>query len=60
MTAAAEKGKKVLLKEEYDIIESYILENTVVLEVIWTVDFSYTSWKHTGWRTNESPLCPIL
>ncbi len=36
MTAAAERGKKVLLKEEYDIIKSYIFENTVALEVIWT------------------------
>jgi len=33
---AAENGKKVLLKEEYEVINSYCFENTVILEAVWT------------------------
>jgi hypothetical protein len=36
MQAGAEKGKKVLLKEEYEIVRSFGFENTVIVEVIWT------------------------
>ena len=33
---ASERGKKVLQKEEYQIIKSYSFENTVILELLWT------------------------
>jgi hypothetical protein len=33
---AAEKGKNVLQKEEYEIVKSYSFENTVIIEAIWT------------------------
>lgn len=36
MQAGAEKGKKVLLKEEYEIVRLFSFENTVIAEVIWT------------------------
>lgn len=33
---AAEKGRKVLLKEEYHILKSYSVDNTVIIEALWT------------------------
>ena len=33
---AAEKGKQVLQKEEYQILNSYTIGNTVILEALWT------------------------
>jgi hypothetical protein len=33
---AAERGKKVLKKEEYEIIKSYSFGNTVIIEAVWT------------------------
>lgn len=33
---AAEKGKQVLQKEEYEILNSYTVGNTVILEALWT------------------------
>lgn len=33
---AAEKGKKVLLSEEYEVVKSYSFGNTVVIEALWT------------------------
>ncbi|TDW47838.1 hypothetical protein EV144_104124 [Flavobacterium sp. 270] len=33
---ASERGKKVLQKEEYEIIKSYTFENTVIIEALWT------------------------
>ena len=36
LKAGAEKGKKVLQKEEYEVVKSYSFENTVVIEAIWT------------------------
>ncbi len=33
---ASEKGKSVLVSEEYDIINAYVHGNTVILETIWT------------------------
>ena len=33
---ASEKGKKVLLKEEYEVINSYSFENSVIIEAVWT------------------------
>ncbi|WP_417861383.1 nuclear transport factor 2 family protein [Winogradskyella sediminis] len=33
---ASERGKKVLQKEEYEIIKSYSFGNTVIIEAIWT------------------------
>ncbi len=32
---ASEKGKKILLKEKYEFLKSYMYGNTVILEVIW-------------------------
>jgi hypothetical protein len=32
----AEKGKSVLLKEEYEILRSFSCANTVIMEVTWT------------------------
>lgn len=36
LTLAAERGKKVLAKEEYEIFRSYSFENTVIIEAVWT------------------------
>ena len=36
LKAGAEKGKKILQKEEYEVIKSYSFENTVIIEAIWT------------------------
>jgi len=36
LNAGAEKGKKVLQKEEYEVVKSYSFENTVIIECIWT------------------------
>jgi ketosteroid isomerase-like protein len=33
---AAERGKNVLQKEEYEIIKSYSFDNTVIVEAVWT------------------------
>lgn len=33
---AAERGKKVMQKEEYEIIKSYTFEQTVIIEALWT------------------------
>lgn len=33
---ASERGKKVLQKEEYEIIKSYTLGDSVIIEMIWT------------------------
>jgi ketosteroid isomerase-like protein len=33
---ASERGKKVLQKEEYEIMNSYTFENTVIIEARWT------------------------
>jgi hypothetical protein len=33
---ASEKGKKILQKEQYQVVNSYLQGNTVILEVIWT------------------------
>lgn len=33
---ASEKGKQVLVKEEYEITHSYTFGNTVVIEALWT------------------------
>lgn len=33
---AAARGSKVMQKEEYEIIHSYVTGNTVILETIWT------------------------
>jgi hypothetical protein len=33
---ASERGKKVLQKEEYEVVKSYTFENIVIIEVIWT------------------------
>jgi len=32
---ASEKGKKILQKEEYNVINSFVFENTVVIEAVW-------------------------
>lgn len=32
----AERGKKVMQKEEYEIIRSYTFDNTVIIEALWT------------------------
>ena len=36
MQDGAEKGKKVLLAEKYEIIRSFSFQNTVIVEVVWT------------------------
>jgi len=36
MRRGAEKGSKVLLKEEYEILRSFTCQNNVILEVTWT------------------------
>jgi hypothetical protein len=36
LKAGAERGKKVLQKEEYEVVKSYSFENTVIIEAIWT------------------------
>src|SRR5262249_7486660 len=36
LKVAAQKGQTVLQKEEYDIVNSYTIGNTVILEAIWT------------------------
>lgn len=36
LKAASERGQKILKKEEYEVTKSYVLENTVIIEVIWT------------------------
>lgn len=36
LAAAAVKGKQVLLKERYDIVNAFASHNTVVIEAIWT------------------------
>jgi len=33
---ASDKGKKILQVEHYEIVRSYVYENTVILEVVWT------------------------
>lgn len=33
---ASERGRTVLQKEEYDIVKSYTLGNTVIIEAVWT------------------------
>lgn len=33
---ASERGKKVLQKEEYEIIKSYSFDNVVIIEALWT------------------------
>lgn len=33
---ASERGKKVLQKEEYEILKSYSFDNTVIIEALWT------------------------
>ncbi|WP_126651668.1 nuclear transport factor 2 family protein [Chryseobacterium aureum] len=33
---ASERGKKVLLKEEFEIIKLYSFDNTVIIEALWT------------------------
>ena len=33
---AAEKGKKLMLKEDYEVLNSWTFENTVIIEAIWT------------------------
>src|SRR5579871_4388671 len=33
---AAEKGRKVMLKEEYEVLNTWTFENTVIIEAIWT------------------------
>lgn len=33
---ASESGKKVLQKEEYEIVNSYSFDNIVIIEAIWT------------------------
>jgi ketosteroid isomerase-like protein len=33
---ASEKGKKLLQKEEYEVLNSWSFENTVIIEAIWT------------------------
>lgn len=33
---ASEKGKKVLLKQHYEVVHSYLSGNTVIIEAIWT------------------------
>lgn len=33
---AAERGKKVMAKEEYEIIKSYTIGHTVIIEALWT------------------------
>jgi hypothetical protein len=33
---ASEKGKKILQKEQYEIVKSYVHGNTVILELVWT------------------------
>jgi hypothetical protein len=36
MMAASERGKKVLQKEEYEVLRSFTLDNTVIIEATWT------------------------
>lgn len=33
---ASERGKKVLQKEEYEVLKSYTIGNTVIIEALWT------------------------
>lgn len=33
---ASIKGKKVLISQKYDLIKSYNIDNTVIIEAIWT------------------------
>jgi hypothetical protein len=33
---ASEKGKQLLQKEEYEVLNSWSFENTVIIEAIWT------------------------
>jgi ketosteroid isomerase-like protein len=33
---AAARGQKVLQKEKYDIVKSYTIGNTVIIEAVWT------------------------
>ena len=35
LRAASERGKKVLVKEEYEILKIYTEENTAILEAVW-------------------------
>jgi hypothetical protein len=32
---ASQKGKKILLKEEYEVLRSFTFENTVIIEATW-------------------------
>ena len=36
LKAASERGRHVMQKEEYRVLKSYVQENTVIIEVIWT------------------------
>jgi ketosteroid isomerase-like protein len=36
LKAASERGQQVMQKEEYEVTRSYVLDNTVVIEAIWT------------------------
>lgn len=36
LKVASERGQQVLQKEEYEVTKSYVLDNTVIIEAIWT------------------------
>jgi hypothetical protein len=36
----AEKGKKIIVRQEYNIQKEYLVGNTVILEVVWTGIFT--------------------
>lgn len=42
---ASERGKKVMQKETYDIINPYTFDNKVILEVVWTATLAVTIGK---------------
>lgn len=39
---ASERGKKVMAKQQYDIVKSYVYGNTVILEAVWTGTLAIT------------------
>ncbi|RIV27774.1 nuclear transport factor 2 family protein [Fibrisoma montanum] len=36
LKAASERGQQVMQKEEYKVTRSYVFDNTVIIEAIWT------------------------
>ena len=47
-------------KEEYEVISSYVVENTVIIEVVWTGTLAVPMGNIPAGGQIESQLRPIL